>query len=97
MAKTTATAVEISSRFSFTGTIEKIETFNSKGGGLKLIVQTSESERLLDLFNAKGNVIVFDAGVFLQEVSNVFNVQASFAFSWCFKDFAHSPFFRSGA
>lgn len=63
MANTTATAIEISSRFSFTGTIEKIETFNSKGGGLKLIVQTSESERLLDLFNAKGNVIVFDAGV----------------------------------
>jgi hypothetical protein len=63
MAKTTATAIEITSRFSFTGTIEKIETFNSKGGGLKLVVQTAESERLLDLYNAKGNVIVFDAGV----------------------------------
>lgn len=63
MAKTTATAIEISTRFSFTGTIQKIETFDSKGGGLKLIIQTGESERLLDLFNAKGNVIVFDAGV----------------------------------
>ncbi len=63
MAKTTATAIEISTRFSFTGTIEKIETFNSKGGGLKLIIQTAEAERIIDLLNAKGNVIVFDAGV----------------------------------
>jgi hypothetical protein len=63
MSKQTATAVEISTRFAFTGTIEKIETFNSKGGGLKLVIQTSESDRLLDLYNAKGNVIVFDAGV----------------------------------
>ena len=63
MDKTTATAVEISTRFSFTGTIEKIETFNSKGGGLKLHIQTSEAERIIDLLNAKGNVIVFDAGV----------------------------------
>lgn len=67
MAKTTTTAIEISSTFSFTGTIQKIETFDSKGGGLKLIIQTSESERLLDLFNAKGNVIVFDAGVSTQK------------------------------
>jgi len=63
MAHKTATAIEITSRFSFTGTIEKIETFNSKGGGLKLIIQTGEADKLLDIYNAKGNVIVFDCGV----------------------------------
>jgi hypothetical protein len=49
------------------GTIEKMETFNSKGGGLKLIIQTGEMDKAIDILNAKGNICQFSVNVSKQK------------------------------
>lgn len=62
-----ATAIEFLSSFSFMGTIEKMETFNSKGGGLKIIVQTGELDKAIDILTAKGNVCQLEVKVSKQK------------------------------
>jgi len=58
-----ASAIEFKDSFYLIGTIEKMETFNSKGGGLKLVIQTSETDKAVDILNAKGNVCQFHVSV----------------------------------
>ena len=67
MAKKQTTAIEFTSEFDMMATIEKVETFNSKGGGLKLIVQTSEIEKATDILAAKGNVLQITVKVSTQK------------------------------
>ena len=50
-------SIQYTSRFQFMGTIEKVETFNSKGGGLTMKVQTGELEKAVELIGAKGKVL----------------------------------------
>lgn len=57
MAKETASAIEFVSSFSMMGTIEKMATFNSKGGGLVVTLQTAENDKAVDILAAKGNVL----------------------------------------
>ena len=54
--KKEAKAIEFTQSFVIMGTIEKMETFNSKGGGLKVILQTGENDKAVDILTAKGNV-----------------------------------------
>ena len=54
--KKSAEAIEFISSFSMMGTIEKMATFNSKGGGLVVTVQTGENDKAVDILAAKGNV-----------------------------------------
>lgn len=67
MGKKQVTAIEFTSEFDMMGTIEKVETFNSKGGGLKLIIQTSEIEKATDILAAKGNVLQITVKVSTQK------------------------------
>ena len=55
--KKSAEAIEFISSFSMMGTIEKMATFNSKGGGLVITVQTGENDKAVDILAAKGNVL----------------------------------------
>lgn len=55
--KKSAEAIEFISSFSMMGTIEKMATFNSKGGGLVVTVQTGENDKAVDILAAKGNVL----------------------------------------
>ena len=55
--KKSAEAIEFISSFSMMGTIEKMATFNSKGGGLVVTVQTGEKDKAVDILAAKGNVL----------------------------------------
>ena len=57
MAKKEARAIEFTSEFAMMGTIKKMSTFDTKGGGLLLAVETSEIEKAPDILNAKGNVL----------------------------------------
>lgn len=68
--KETASAIEFVSEYKFMGTIEKLETFNSKGGGLALKVQTGETEKAVDILTSKGNVLEFTVRVSKQKASS---------------------------
>lgn len=57
MAKKTAAAVEFISNFQLMGSIKKMETFSSKGGGLKFIVETGDKNVAGDLIDAEGAVV----------------------------------------
>lgn len=67
--KESASAIEFVSEYKFMGTIEKLETFNSKGGGLALKVQTSETDKAVDILTSKGNVLEFTVRVSKQRAS----------------------------
>lgn len=56
-------AIEITSTFEFMGSIKKIETFTSKGGGLSIKMETGEVDKAIDLINAQGNALVVTIGV----------------------------------
>jgi hypothetical protein len=51
-----SSAIEFISNFSMMATIKKMETFDSKGGGLGIKIETSEVEKAIDVLHAKGNV-----------------------------------------
>jgi hypothetical protein len=68
--KETATAIEFVSEYKFMGTIEKLETFNSKGGGLALKVQTGETDKAVDILTSKGNVLEFTVRVSKQRAAS---------------------------
>jgi hypothetical protein len=68
--KETASAIEFVSEYKFMGTIEKLETFNSKGGGLALKVQTGETEKAVDILTSKGNVLEFTVRVSKMKASS---------------------------
>ena len=54
--KKEAKAIEFTQSFVIMGTIEKTETFRSKGGGLNIKIQTGEKDKANDLIIAEGNV-----------------------------------------
>jgi len=56
MAVETATAIEFISSFSMMGSIKKFESFDTKGGGIALKMETADLDHLIDISNAKGNV-----------------------------------------
>ena len=57
MAKKSAEAIEFVSSFQLMGSIKKMETFSSKGGGIKFIVETGEKDIARDLIDAEGAVV----------------------------------------
>lgn len=57
MAKKTASAIEFVSTFQFMGSIKKMETFSSKGGGLKFTVETGDKTTAADIIDAEGAVV----------------------------------------
>ena len=69
MSKTTATAIEFVSEYKFMGTIQKLETFDSKGGGLAIKIQTGETDKAVDILTSKGNVLEFTVRVSKQRAS----------------------------
>ena len=55
------TSIEYSKQFQFVGTIKKVATFASKGGGLMVELETGEKSIASDVVNAQGmacNIIV---------------------------------------
>lgn len=71
--KTDVKAIEITSTFEFMGSIKKIETFTSKGGGLSIKMETGEVDKAIDLINAQGNALVVTIGVSKTKVDSAGN------------------------
>lgn len=67
--KETASAIEFVSEYKFMGTIQKLETFDSKGGGLAIKIQTGETDKAVDILTSKGNVLEFTVRVSKQRAS----------------------------
>lgn len=67
MAKEQVSAIEFTSEFDMMATIKKVETFDSKGGGLLIKLETSEVEKVRDILAAKGNVLQITVKVSTQK------------------------------
>ena len=63
-----SSAIEFVSKFEMMATIKKMETFDSKGGGLGIKIETAEIEKAMDVLQAKGSACRITVEVSKQKV-----------------------------
>lgn len=68
------TSLEITDKFQITGTVGKVESMETKGGGWQFKVVCNDAQVINKLAIARGRVCVFDVGVSVNGNSSADNM-----------------------